>query len=64
VAQDRVYVEHHVRTGAPGESVWTMREFTSLDDVINLQTVGVQLPCSAIYADVDFQTDVDLQEST
>jgi Uma2 family endonuclease len=62
VAQDRVYVEHHVRAGSPGESVWTMREFTSLADVINFESVGVPLPCSAIYADVDFETDTDLQE--
>src|SRR5689334_1331190 len=38
VAQDRVYVEHHVRTRGPEESVWTMREYTSSDGVINLQS--------------------------
>ncbi|MFL6450835.1 MAG: Uma2 family endonuclease [Bryobacteraceae bacterium] len=63
VAQDRVYVEHHVRTGALRDSVWTMREFTSPDDIINLQSVGVDLPCSAIYADVDFTEEADLQEA-
>jgi len=63
VAQDRVYVEHHVRTGAPGQSVWTMREFTSSDDVINFQSVGVRLPCSLIYSDVDFQSDSGQQQS-
>jgi Uma2 family endonuclease len=62
VAQDRVYVEHHVRSGAPDKSIWTMREFTSLDDLIDLQSVGVQLSCSAVYADVDFQTEIDLQD--
>lgn len=63
-AQDRIYVEHHVRTGAPDEPVWTMREFTSSEDVINFQSVPVQLRCSAIYADIDFGADVDLKEST
>jgi Uma2 family endonuclease len=62
VAQDRVYIEHHVRTGVPGGSVWTMREFTSPEDVLDLQSVSVQLPCSAVYTDVDFETDADLQE--
>jgi hypothetical protein len=41
-----------------------MRELTSLDGVIKLQSVGVLLPCSSIYADVDFENDVDLQESS
>ena len=61
VAQDRVYVEHHVRTGPPGESVWTMREFTSSGDVIHFQSVGVQLSCSAIYTDVDFQAESEAE---
>ena len=64
VAQDRVYVEHHVRAGAPGQSVWTMREFTSSDDVINFQSVGVQLPCSTIYSDLDFQSDSGQQQQS
>jgi Uma2 family endonuclease len=58
VAQDRVYVEHHLRTGAPGEWVWTMREFTAPDDVIAFRAADIQLPCSAIYADVELESDL------
>lgn len=56
VAEDRIYVEHHVRSGAPVESIWRRHEFTSIEDVINLHSVGVQLPCSVIYTNVDFRT--------
>lgn len=56
IAQHRIYVEHHVRSGSPDQSIWTMREFKSADDVITLSSVDVQLPCSAIYANVEFQT--------
>ncbi len=54
VAQDRVYIEHHVRSDSSGQTSWTLREFTSGDDVISLESVPVKLPCSAIYAKVDF----------
>jgi Uma2 family endonuclease len=64
VAQDRVYVEHHVRSDSSEKIAWTMREFTSLEDVISLESVGANLPCSAIYAEVNFQIETDLQESS
>ncbi len=64
VAQDRVYIEHHVRSDPSGQPTWTMREFTSPEDVIIFESVGVQLPCSAIYAEVGFAEHDDLQEAT
>ena len=61
VAQDRVYVEHHVRSDTSGQTAWTLREFTSLTDVISLESISARLPCSAIYAKVNFQIETDLQ---
>ena len=58
VAQDRPYVEHHVRENQPGK-VWTMREYTSLDDVITLGTINVRLRLADIYAKVAFSTRAD-----
>ena len=55
VAQDRVYVEHHVRQDVD-HKVWTMREYTSLEDVINLETINVKLRLADVYAKVSFPT--------
>jgi len=54
VAQDRVYVEHHTREDS-NRRVWTMREYTSLEDIITLETINVRLELAAIYAKVAFQ---------
>ena len=58
VAQDRPYVEHHVRENA-GSRVWIMREYTDLEDVITLGTIDVRLPLTDIYAKVRFSTSAD-----
>ena len=47
VAQDRMYVERHIR-GSSGE--WTMREFKS-DDLV-IETVHLTLPLALIYLNV------------
>ena len=51
VAQDRVYVEHHARESG---KVWIMREYTNLEDVVNLETIGVRLRLADLYANVSF----------
>ena len=53
VAQDRPYVEHHVRDRQGGK-VWTMREYTSLDDAVTLESIHVMLPLRDIYARIPF----------
>ena len=53
VAQDRVYVEHHARENG-NHKVWTMREYTNLKDVVNLETIPVKLRLPDIYAKVSF----------
>ncbi len=52
VAQDRIYVEHHVRQGSVDQPAWRMRECTNIADTITLSTVNVSLPLASIYADV------------
>lgn len=58
VAQDRPYVEHHMREDVGGK-VWIMREYTSLQDVIALATINVKLHLTDIYAKVSFSTSAD-----
>jgi Uma2 family endonuclease len=51
IAQDRVYIEHHRRD----ESIhtqWTVRVFTSGDDVICLSAIPAQLRVADIYRKV------------
>jgi Uma2 family endonuclease len=58
VAQDRPYVEHHVRE-AVGTRVWIMREYTNLEDIITLGTIKVKLSLADIYAKVSFSISAD-----
>ena len=53
MAQDRVYVEHHALENG-NHKVWTMREYTNLKDVVNLETIPVKLRLPDIYAKVSF----------
>jgi Uma2 family endonuclease len=53
VAQDRVYIEHHARENAH-RRIWTMREYTSLDDAISLEAINVVLRLTDVYAKVTF----------
>ena len=49
-AQDRPYVEHHVR----GNDFWTMREYRDLSAAVPLDTIGVTLPLEEIYQGLSF----------
>ena len=53
VAQDRVYVEHRAREESH-RKVWVMRECTSLEEVMHLKTINVQLRLPDLYAKVSF----------
>ena len=57
VAQDRTYVEHHVREESSGRPAWIMRQFTGLNERVLLSAVTVSLPLTAIYADVEFRSE-------
>ena len=52
VAQNRMYVEHHVREGSIDQPAWKMREFTHSEDTISLKAVSVSLALASIYSDV------------
>ena len=54
VAQDRIYVEHHIREGSDENLIWTMRERTRPEDVISIAAVNATFPLSAVYAGVSF----------
>jgi Uma2 family endonuclease len=53
VAQDRPYAEHHVRDRQDGK-LWTMREYTDLDNAVTLESIHVLLSLSDIYAKISF----------
>lgn len=46
VAQERVHVEHLVRQGSEG---WLLREMTSLEDIVDLRSIGCRLTLREIY---------------
>ncbi len=49
VAQDRIYVEHHLRSS---EQIWTMREYTDSQDAIQLALSSLNVRLADIYAKV------------
>ncbi len=53
VAQDQPYVEHHARESADRQ-VWTMREYTGLDDVVILEAIHARLRLADVYAKLSF----------
>jgi Uma2 family endonuclease len=50
VAQDRVHIEHYLRQGTR----WLLTEFSDLDDVFHLVSIGCELSLLEIYAKVEF----------
>ncbi|AFY40305.1 protein of unknown function DUF820 [[Leptolyngbya] sp. PCC 7376] len=50
IAQDRVYVEHFVRVEA---KKWSLTEYTEIDDVIRLDSVGCEMALADIYEGVE-----------
>ena len=49
VAQDRIYVEHYLRSS---EQIWTMREYTDSQDAIQLALSSLNIRLADIYAKV------------
>ena len=52
VAQDRIHVEHFIRSGALDSPVWKMREFNSVSDEISMDAAKAILPLRLIYSKV------------
>lgn len=54
IAQDRIYLEHHVRQP---ESSWLLTEYTQLTDKIQLPSIDCTLSLADIYEKVDLPVD-------
>lgn len=50
IEQDRVFVEHYVRTEA---KKWRLTEHTEIEDVIKLESVDCEMAIADIYEDVE-----------
>lgn len=58
VAQDEVRVEQFVRHG----DHWMLTEFTSLSDILRMETFGCEIPLGLIYHRIEFPPDRPLRE--
>lgn len=52
IDQSRVYVEYHEKT-AP--DTWVMKVFTSVEQVINIPSLEIELAVAALYEKVEFE---------
>ena len=50
VEQDRPFVQHHMRV----DGEWTQREYTNMDDIVNLDSMDASMSLAQIYRGVDF----------
>ena len=57
IAQDQVHVEHYLRQGKQ----WILSEFSALENVLPLVSIGAELSLQQIYRFVEFETDTTLQ---
>ena len=52
ISQDQVQVDHYLRQGKQ----WVLTEFSTLEDVLPLVSIGAELPLRQIYRFVEFET--------
>ena len=57
ISQDKVQVEHYLRQGKQ----WVLSEFSTLENVFPLVSIGAELSLNQIYRFVDLETDDTLQ---
>ena len=57
ISQDQVQVDHYLRQGKQ----WVLSEFSALEDVLPLVSIGAELSLRQIYRFVDLETDDTLQ---
>ena len=57
ISQDQVMVEHYLRQGKQ----WILSEFSALDNVLLLTTIGAELALNHIYRFVELETDTAVQ---
>ena len=57
ISQDQVQVDHYLRQ----DKQWVLSEFSTLEDVLSLVSIGAELPLHQIYRFVEFETDDTVQ---
>ena len=57
ISQDHVHVEHYLRQGKQ----WVLSEFSALENVLPLASIGAELSLNQIYRFVEVETDDTLQ---
>ena len=57
ISQDQVRVEHYLRQGKQ----WILTEFSTLDNVLPLVSIGAELSLNQIYRFVELETDTSVQ---
>lgn len=57
ISQDTVQVEHYLRQGKQ----WILSEFSTLEDVLPLPSIGAELSLNQVYRFVELETDDTLQ---
>ena len=57
IAQDQIHVEHYLRQGKQ----WVLSEFSALENVLSLVSIGAELSLNQIYRFVEVETDDTLQ---
>ena len=57
ISQDQVHIEHHLRQGKQ----WVLSEFSELENVLPLTSIGAELSLRQIYRFVEFEADATVQ---
>ena len=57
ILQDKVHVEHYLRQGKQ----WILSEFSALENVLPLTSIGAELSLNQIYRFVELETNDSLQ---
>ena len=57
ISQDQVQVDHYLRQ----DKQWVLSEFSTLEDMLRLLSIGAELPLHQVYRFVEFETHDALQ---
>jgi Uma2 family endonuclease len=58
VSQYRQYIEHYIKTTVKtSHKAWIYQEYDETDTVVQLQSIGLEIPIAAIYNKVNFAED-------
>ncbi len=57
ISQDQVQVDHYLRQ----DKQWVLTEFSTLEDVLRLVSIGAELPLHQVYRFIELETDDVLQ---